>query len=54
VDNIKEEKKTPQDRIVDISMAQVRLYNLSILPYFFDRERAKRLGIDYVYVGIMN
>lgn len=40
------------DAVEDITMKQVQEYHLQILPYFFDRDRAKRLNTEYVYLGL--
>ena len=46
--------KIPEwDAVEDITMKQVQEYDLLILPYFFDKDRAKRLNTEYIYLGLM-
>ena len=49
--DIMDEYKPPQDTPLDLTQAQVHAPSLLLVPYFFDKERAERLGFTYVYVG---
>jgi hypothetical protein len=42
------------DAVEDIKLSEAKKFGLTIFPYFYDVARARRLKMDYVYLGLRN